>query len=164
MLILIMFLIIILQCTVFKEIKVFKVNPNLIMVCIISASIFMDIEKAAIAGCITGFLYDMMFGKLLGIYALVFLFISLGASYYKKSFTNQNVLFNSLYVYMFSMAGIFFMGIFSLLINGTGIGIWMFTKNILTESLLNSLISVLIIPLMKILINKLELNQQFSEG
>lgn len=70
---LIVILNLILQSTVFQLIKIYGVVPNTALILVISLAIFHGKNKGATIGFLIGILHDIVFGRIIGLNALVFM-------------------------------------------------------------------------------------------
>ncbi|KAB3531441.1 rod shape-determining protein MreD [Alkaliphilus serpentinus] len=65
----------ILQSTLFQYFAIFGVLPNTALVLIVSISIFTGKGKGAITGFVAGLLQDIIFGKMVGLNAMIYMLI-----------------------------------------------------------------------------------------
>lgn len=80
-----------LECTVFQHLKLANVTPNLLIV-VTSAFGFMRGKREGMAvGFISGLLFDIMFGELIGFYALIYMLIGYANGFFKKIFYDDDI-------------------------------------------------------------------------
>ena len=65
----------ILQSTLFRQIEIYGVAPNTALILVISFAIYSGRNKGAIIGFFVGILQDIIFGRTVGLNALVFMII-----------------------------------------------------------------------------------------
>lgn len=80
-----------LQCTLFKKLSIASISPNLLVV--VTASFgFMRGKKEGLAiGFCCGLLMDVIFGSILGFYALIYMYIGFCNGFFKKIFFPDEV-------------------------------------------------------------------------
>ncbi len=80
-----------LQCTVFKTLAIASISPNLLVV-VTAAFGFMRGRKEGLwVGFFSGILIDLVFGSVLGFYALVYMFIGFSNGFFRKVFFPDEV-------------------------------------------------------------------------
>ena len=80
-----------LQCTVFKSLAIASVSPNLLIVVTASFGFMRGKKEGLIIGFFCGVLMDIMFGSVLGFYALIYMFIGYFNGFFKKSFFPEEI-------------------------------------------------------------------------
>jgi rod shape-determining protein MreD len=85
------FLIIVLQSTLVDYITIYNVKPNLLLVFIVSVALLRGSIEGAVVGFFAGLVQDMLFGKNIGFYALLGMYLglvngSINRRLYKESF------------------------------------------------------------------------------
>ncbi len=80
-----------LQCTVFKTLAIASISPNLLIV-VTAAFGFMRGQKEGLwVGFFSGILVDLVFGSVLGFYALGYMFIGFTNGFFRKFFFPDEV-------------------------------------------------------------------------
>lgn len=102
-----------LQATLFEYIEIFGVKPNLIIVTTIAYALIRGKEEGAIYGLFSGLLLDIMAGKIIGMYAILGLYLGLIIGILHKNLNNENYL-NTI---LLTGAGTFFYNIFHYILN-----------------------------------------------
>jgi len=82
----------ILQSTVFSYIEVFQVAPNTALLIVVSYAMLRQDVEGAIAGFFAGILIDIMFGNILGFYALMYAVAGFLCGKPFKDFVRENYL------------------------------------------------------------------------
>lgn len=80
-----------LQCTVFKKLAVASVSPNLLVVVSASFGFMRGKKEGLFIGFICGLLIDIMFGSVLGFYALIYMLIGYVNGFFRKSFFPEEI-------------------------------------------------------------------------
>lgn len=86
----IIFLVVVLQNTLFEHIEIFNTRPNLMLVVIISCALLYGNVQGAIVGFILGLCYDITSGRMLGLHALLGLYLGLGVGIVNKRLYREN--------------------------------------------------------------------------
>ena len=80
-----------LQCTVFKALAIASISPNLLIV-VVSSFCFMRGKKEGLfVGFFSGLLLDVMFGSVIGFYALIYMYIGYMNGFFKRIFFPDEV-------------------------------------------------------------------------
>ncbi len=81
----------ILQCTVFQVLALASISPNLLLI-VTSSLGFMRGEKEGMAiGFFSGLLVDLFFGRIIGFYALLYMFIGYGSGLFHMMFYDEDI-------------------------------------------------------------------------
>jgi len=86
------FFIILLQSTVLEYIKIFGVKPSLPIIFIVSVALLRGNVEGAVVGFFTGLSQDIVSGKILGLYALLGLYLGLAIGSVNKRLYRENFL------------------------------------------------------------------------
>lgn len=81
-----------LQCTLLEYVRVFGVKPNLILIFTISVALLRGNVEGAAVGFFAGLSQDMLTGKVLGVYALLGLYLGLLIGSVNKRLYRENIL------------------------------------------------------------------------
>lgn len=87
-----LFIIILTQSTVLDYIKVYDVKPNLMLVFIVCIAFLNGSTEGAIVGLSMGLMQDMLFGRVLGLYALLGMYLGLVVGSVNKRLYRDNIL------------------------------------------------------------------------
>ncbi|WP_026475942.1 rod shape-determining protein MreD [Alkaliphilus transvaalensis] len=134
----------ILQSTLFQYFKIFDVLPSTGLILVISFSIYSGKYKGAVIGFFVGILQDIMFGRVIGLNALVFMLTG-----YVVGLINRKVFKDNLLIpfALTALATVFYEGVNMLFIYLLGYRIELlniFKKMLVVEVLYNSIFSVFI--------------------
>lgn len=80
----------ILQCTLIRRIAIGSVAPNLLVIFVISVGLMRGHRTAMLAGFFTGLLWDLLYGRCLGLYAFLYMTIGFLSGYACKIFYDNN--------------------------------------------------------------------------
>lgn len=148
LIILAFFLIYFLQADFFSWFNIFGIMPNLFVILILFVGLFAGKKIGLILGLIFGILIDLIIGKSIGISGILLGVIGLIAEYCDKNFSKDSKLTIILMVIMSTFiyeVGIYF---FSIIKDGIEIEILSFAKILSIELLYNSLLIIIIYPIL----------------
>lgn len=80
----------VLQSTLLDHIAIYNIKPSLIVITTISYALIRGKEEGAIYGLFTGLLMDVMSGKVLGLFAIMGMFLGLIIGSLNKKLYNEN--------------------------------------------------------------------------
>jgi rod shape-determining protein MreD len=145
------YFIMLLQTTVLNYFEIYNVKPNLTIIFIVAIALLRGNIEGAAVGFFTGLLQDMVGGKVIGLYALLGLYLGLAIGSVNKRLYRENYLVIIFFTFVSSIAyefAVFFLcTVLPLALYGNGgqIDLLMPVKNIiLPEAFYNSLISIFI--------------------
>ena len=75
-----------LQCTVFKALSIASISPNLLIVVVASFGFMRGKKEGLFVGFFAGLLLDIMFGTVIGFYALIYMYIGYLNGFFKRIF------------------------------------------------------------------------------
>ena len=75
-----------LQCTVFKALAIASISPNLLIVVVASFGFMRGKKEGLFVGFFSGLLLDVMFGSVIGFYALMYMYIGYMNGFFKRIF------------------------------------------------------------------------------
>lgn len=81
----------ILQCTVFKELSLASISPNLLLIITSSLGFMRGEKEGLLIGFFSGLLIDIFFGSLLGFYALLYMFLGYGSGLFHMMFYDEDI-------------------------------------------------------------------------
>lgn len=80
-----------LQCTIFKTLSIASISPNLMIVVAASFGFMRGKKEGLLVGFFCGVLMDIMFGNVLGFYALIYMYIGYVNGFFKRIFFPDEV-------------------------------------------------------------------------
>ncbi len=134
----------ILQSTLFQYFKIFDVLPSTGLILVISFAIYSGKNKGAVIGFFVGILQDIIFGRIIGLNALVFMLTGYIVGLINRKLFKDNLLIPFA---LTALATIFYEGVNMLFIYLLGYRIELFNilkKMLIVEVLYNSIFSVFI--------------------
>ena len=148
-LILIFFLIYFLQANIFSTFTIAGVKPNLLVIYVLFIGLFANQFIGISFGVVIGLIIDFLYGKTIGISAVMFCIIGYLGSYFDKNFSKENKM-----TIIFMVAGatfIYELGAYFLnsVILKFDREFLYFTKIVLIEMLYNVLLTIIIYPLIQ---------------
>lgn len=81
----------ILQSTVLQSIKILNVIPNISLILVVAFAINTDKNKSALIGFVIGILQDIIFGKFIGLNALIYMVAAYMISNINKNVFKENL-------------------------------------------------------------------------
>ena len=81
----------VLQITLFKRLEIASVSPNLLIVLVASLGFMKGKREGLILGFISGFIVDLYFSPVLGIYALLYMIIGYLNGFFKNEFFPDDI-------------------------------------------------------------------------
>lgn len=80
-----------LQCTIFQSLSIASISPNLLIVVAASFGFMRGKKEGLFVGFFCGILMDIMFGNVLGFYALIYMYIGYVNGFFKRIFFPDEV-------------------------------------------------------------------------
>lgn len=148
-LLLVFFLIYFLQLNIFSSFTIAGVAPNLFVIYILFIGLFANQVLGISFGIIVGLFLDLLYGKTIGVSAVMFCIIGYLGSYFDKNFSKENKL-----TIIFMVAGstlVFELGTYFLnsIILDFDRELMIFVKLVLIEIFYNIMLSIILYPLIQ---------------
>ena len=145
--ILIFIIIYLLQANLFAWFNLAGVKPNLFVVLVLTIGLFAGKAIGITVGAIFGFVLDLLMGKSIGISVIMLGGIGFVGGYLSKNFSKDSRI--TMITMIAITTVIYEIGIIALnfFINQTEIRIWYLIKTLLIEIIYNSIITIIIYPL-----------------
>ena len=134
----------VLQSTLFSYIAIGGIKPNTAIILTVSYAILRGDIEGAIFGFAMGFLQDVFFGNVLGLYALLGALVGFICGKPFKDFFTENYLLPVVLVFASMLAYEFVFYIFSFLIYGRTDFLYYFKRIILSETVYTTVLSLVI--------------------
>lgn len=134
----------------------FFILPNTMIVIVISYAISRNDIEGAIYGFLNGLLYDIMFGRIIGLYALIGLLVGFISAKPFRELSPSNLLLSTSVIFAMSIVYNFLFYIFAYLFRGRVDIAEYFLDIILPEAILNGIIAIMIYPLIYFINKRLE--------
>ena len=144
-----LFLVYLLQVNIFNSFTIAGISPNLFVIYILFIGLFANHIFGISFGILTGLTLDLLYGRAIGISAVMFCIIAYLSAYFDKNFSKENKL-----TIMFMVAGatlIFELGAYFLnsIILEFDREFMYFTKIIIIEIFYNIILSIILYPLIQ---------------
>ena len=142
--ILIVFIALLLQATVFNNIIIFGIRPNIVLILVISIAIVAGSFQGSVVGFFSGFFMDIFFTSEIGFYSLLMLYTGLIAGIINKKMYKESVLIAMFLTFLLSIVYeilVYFLGIFIL---GDRNFVFAFREIIIIEALINSILAIFV--------------------
>lgn len=153
---LLVFFCFILQSSVFPAISFAGIIPNLLIV-LTSAFGFMRGEKEGmLVGFFCGLLTDVLFGNILGFYALIYLYIGYANGKFSGIFYREDIKLPIALIVISDLSYSMLVYILVFLLRGRFDFIYYFTRVILPECIYTIIVTIVLYPLILLINNKLE--------
>lgn len=147
-----------LQSTVLQYIRIYNVIPNLLVVFVIISALIRGNVEGGVIGFFAGLVLDMMFGRLLGFYALLGMYLGIGVGSVNRRLYRENLLVVVFFTFAASVVyetAVYFLNTF---MSGDMNLIYQMTAKILPEALYNSVAAIFIYLLL------IRVNRRFEEA
>ncbi len=151
------FFIILLQTTLAEYIKIYDVKPNLVLIFVVAVALLRGNVEGGFIGFITGMILDMLFGRVLGFFALLGLYLGLAIGSVNKRLYRENFLVVIFFTFVSSVvyeAAVYFLNAF---MRGNVELLFPLLNTILPEAVYNSAVSIIIYAIV------IKMNRKFEE-
>jgi rod shape-determining protein MreD len=144
-----LFLLLLLQSTLLGYVNIYNVKPNLLIIFVVCVALLRGNTEGAVVGFFAGLILDMSFGKLLGLYALLGMFLGLIVGSVNKRLYRENFLVVIFFTFVSTVIYESIVYILNTFMSGNIDMIWTLTMKILPEAIYNSLVSILIFAIVR---------------
>lgn len=138
------YLILLLQSTVFSYLKIFNVKPNLLLVFVVSMALLRGNVEGAIIGFFAGLAQDMLFGKAIGFYAVLGMYTGLITGSVNKRLYRENILVGIFFTFLSTLVYESLVFIPHVAVNGFKDVYFAYERIILPEALYNCAAAIII--------------------
>lgn len=138
-----------LQVNVFSYITIAGIKPNLLVIYILCIGLFANSYVGVGMGVFFGLLLDLLYGRVIGISAIMFCIIGYLGSYFDKNFSKDNKI--TIILMVIGSTIIFELGSYfiSSIVIDFDAEYWVFIKKLAIECLYNSLLVIILYPLIQ---------------
>ena len=151
-----------LQSNFFNWFNIAGIKPNLFIILMIFIGAFSNKYYGMGTGIVIGFLIDLFIGKTIGINAIVIGLAGFLGSILTKNFSKDNKMTMILLVLLSTFACELISYIFQIILFGLNIELWGFIKIIIIEMLYNTILLIILYPLLQKL--GVSLEKSFTEN
>jgi rod shape-determining protein MreD len=148
------FLTYILQSSLFSNFKIYGVSPNIIPIIICSIGLIDGKVTGSFIGGILGIITDILLGKVFGFYTLIGLYLGYVSGAFSKSFYKENWIVGVAFIFISTIVYEFAVFSFGLLFRNNYLSLDYFIKVLGFEAVYNSIIAIIIYPIMLNILNK----------
>lgn len=148
-LILTFFLIYFLQINIFNNLTIAGIKPNLFIIFVLFVGLFVNSSVGIVMGVFVGIVLDLLYGKSIGISAVMYCIIGYLGTYFDKNFSKENKF--TIILMCAGATAIYEFGYYmlsSLIINFDR-EIFQFLKILIIEVIYNILLTIIIYPLIQ---------------
>jgi len=138
-------IIVVVQSTLLHYIKIHNVKPNLLIVFIVAVALMRGNIEGAAVGFFSGLLQDMLFGRIIGFYALLGMYLGLIVGSVYRRLYKENVLIVVFFTFVSTVVYeglVYFFNSFGAIIDGQTDVLYAFKDVILPEAVYNSAVSI----------------------
>ena len=142
--ILIVFVNLILQITLYNFIKVFDVVPNIALILVVLFSLTSNVVMGGFIGLFTGLLYDILIMDVIGINALIYFLIGIILGSFSDEINKENKM---LYVFVTAIATVFYHVVTAFIMFFLKMNIYnivLIIDKIIIQIIINSLLCILV--------------------
>ncbi len=142
-----------LECTVFQSIALAAVTPNLLIVATSAFGFMRGKKEGMFVGFLSGLMIDIMFGDLIGFYAITYTLIGYANGYFKRIFYDDDIKLPLILITAsdFLYSHIVYMFMF---VMRSKFRYWYYLKNIMIPELIYTILVTLILYQVILHINK----------
>jgi len=140
-------LIVVLQSTLLHYIKIYNVKPNLLIIFIVAVALLRGNIEGAVVGFFSGLLQDMLFGEIIGFYALLGMYLGLIVGSVYRRLYRENVLLVVFFTFVSTVVYeglVYFLNLFKAIIDGQADILFAVRDVILPEAVYNSVVSIFV--------------------
>lgn len=91
MLIIIIWVLFLLQTTVFKSLQIASTVPNLLLIMTVSIAFMQGKKEGLLTGFLCGLLIDLFYGTIFGFYALIYMYIGYGCGFFSQVYYDEDI-------------------------------------------------------------------------
>lgn len=151
-----------LECTVFQSLSLASVTPNLLIVATSAFGFMRGKKEGMFVGFLSGLMIDIMFGDLIGFYAITYMLLGYANGFFKRIFYDDDIKLPLILITAsdFLYSHIVYMFMF---VMRSKFQYWYYLKNIMIPELIYTILVTLILYQIILHINKkLELEEKRS--
>lgn len=144
------FVLILLQSTVLDYAEILNVKPNLLMIFIVCVALLRGNTEGSMVGLFTGLAHDMLFGRVIGFYALLGMFLGLIIGSLNRKLYKDNILVVTFFTLVSSLVYdglVYFFNMFGSILDGSADILFAVRNVVLPAAVYNSVVSIVIYAL-----------------
>ncbi len=146
----------VLQSAMFHYVRLAGIMPNLLLILVVSTAYMRGRNAGLLVGFFSGILVDLIFGQVVGLYALLYLLIGYFIGFLNKFYSNDDFTLPIIFVAVCDFFYSFFYYVFEFLLRGKLSLLYYFRRFILPEVIYTVAVSVLLYKLLHMINNRLD--------
>lgn len=136
------FVILLFQTTLLQYAAIYGITPNIPVVFIIVTSLIRGNAEGSVTGFFAGLAADMMFGSVLGFYALIGFYLGIAAGSANRRMFRENLLVALLFTFVYSVLYEMIVYIVNNIMSGEMVLLYALSRVILPEAVYNCVVAV----------------------
>lgn len=149
----------VLQSSLYQFISLANVMPNLLLILVVSTAYMRGKKAGMVMGFFSGLLIDILYGNLIGLYALMQMIIGYVAGFANKVYSKDDYTLPLLFIAMGDFAYQFMYYIFEFLLRGKLDFLYYLRKIILPEVIYTVAAATIVYKLLNIINHRLDRNE-----
>lgn len=159
----IMFLCFILQCTLFKRLSFGGISPNLLLITTTSVGFMRGEKQGILAGFVSGLFVDIFFGNMIGLYAMIYMYIGYLNGKFSRIFYPEDIKLPLALITLSDLSYGMVCYIVLFLLRGRLNFPYFFFHIILPEAVYTIVVSIILYPVLLSLYKRLNIEEDRSE-
>ncbi len=145
----------VLQSAMFHYVRLAGIMPNLLLILVVSTAYMRGRNTGMLIGFFSGILVDLVFGQVVGLYALLYLLIGYCIGYLNRFYSNDDFTLPIIFVAICDFFYGFFYYVFEFLLRSRLNFLYYFSRFILPEVIYTVAVSVFLYKLLHMINNRL---------
>ena len=159
----IMFFCFILQCTLFKRLSFGGISPNLLLITTTSLGFMRGEKQGLLAGFVSGLFVDIFFGDVIGLYAMLYMYIGYLNGKFSRIFYPEDIKLPLALITLSDLSYGMVCYIVLFLLRGRLIFLYFFFHIILPETVYTIVMSIILYPILLTIYKRLNIDEDRSE-
>lgn len=159
----IMFFCFILQCTLFKRLSFGGISPNLLLITTTSLGFMRGEKQGLLAGFVSGLFVDIFFGDVIGLYAMLYMYIGYLNGKFSRIFCPEDIKLPLALITLSDLSYGMVCYIVLFLLRGRLNFPYFFFHIILPETVYTIVMSIILYPILLTIYKRLNIDEDRSE-
>ena len=159
----IMFFCFLLQCTLFKRLSFGGISPNLLLITTTSVGFMRGEKQGILAGFVSGLFVDIFFGDVIGLYAMIYMYIGYLNGKFSRIFYPEDLKLPLALITLSDLSYGMVCYIVLFLLRGRLNFPYFFFHIILPETVYTIVVSIILYPILLSLYKRLNIEEDRSE-
>ena len=159
----IMFFCFILQCTLFKRLSFGGISPNLLLITTTSLGFMRGEKQGLLAGFVSGLFVDIFFGDVIGLYAMLYMYIGYLNGKFSRIFYPEDIKLPLALITLSDLSYGMVCYIVLFLLRGRLNFPYFFFHIILPETVYTIVMSIILYPILLTIYKRLNIDEDRSE-